>query len=174
MNCLGTESSDFVRAFLVRDIFHIAIAKRLVALGRIAADVGQHAQVAPAVAENLLDPCVTRGAAEGVEAHIHFAGSRPRLRAASHDVDYARYRLGTEQQALATLEHFDAFNGIGRQRVEVQATVQAVVQAHAIEQDQGVIVAPAEQGIGAIVEWAVLRRHVQPGNEHLHHPRHVG
>ncbi len=32
---LWYRSSDFVRAFLVRDIFHIAIAKRLVALGRV-------------------------------------------------------------------------------------------------------------------------------------------
>lgn len=84
-----------------------------------------------------------------------------------------RHGLGAEQQALAALEHFDAFHGVGRQGIQVQATVQAVVQAYAVEQDQSVVIAPAQQGIGAVVERAVFRGYVETGDEHLHRPRDI-
>ncbi|MOA31172.1 hypothetical protein D3C78_1523150 [compost metagenome] len=75
---------------------------------------------------------------------------------------------------MSALEHFDAFDGVGRQGVQIEAAVQAIVQAHAVEQDQRVVVAPAEQRIGAVVERAVFRRHIQAWNEHLHHAADIG
>ena len=171
---LGAECGDFVGAFLVGDVAHVAVAKGLVALGHVMADIGQQAQVAQAIAENSLGPGVAGGAAKGIDAQVGFAGYVTGLRAARDNVDDSRHRLGAEQQALAAFEHFDAFHCIGRQGIQVQATVQAVVQAYAVEQDQGVVIAPAQQGIGAVVERAVFWRDVEAGDEHLHCPRDIG
>lgn len=120
------------------------------------ADVRQQAEIAETVGEDILDPRVFAGAAETVDAQIHFTGGFARLRAAGDDVDHTGNGLGAEQQALATFEHFDAFDGVGRQGVQIEAAVQAIVQAYAVEQDQRVVIAPAEQRIGAVIERTVF------------------
>ena len=168
LNRLATERGDFIGAFFLGDVFHVAVAKRLVTVGDVVADIRQQAQIAETVAEDVLDPGIAGGAAEGIETHVHLARGLSTLWRASDDVDHPRHRLRAEQQTLPTLEHFDAFDGVRRQGVQVQAAVQAVVQAHAVEQDQRIVVAPAQQGISAVVERAVFRGDIEAGNEHLH------
>lgn len=84
---LGAECGDFVGAFLVGDVAHVAVTKGLVALGHVMADIGQQTQVAQAIAENPLGPGIAGGAAKGIDAQVGFAGYVARLRAAGDDVD---------------------------------------------------------------------------------------
>ncbi|CPO09631.1 Uncharacterised protein [Bordetella pertussis] len=85
------------------------------------------------------DAGVVAAGAVGAVTGVGIGRQRLVARLAGNDVDHAADRVGPVQAAGRATHDLDAFDGFRRQRVERNAAAVGVVDALAVEQDQGLV-----------------------------------